>query len=462
MATDTPQTDAVVPKMDPAQKYIRTFAQDMEVVQKGGTPDLAPLTETGSVPPISPQQSVSAPVPPLSAVTNPPSSVKTPAKVLDEMSAIAPSVRVSRDDAMRTYGWDIQDQQHTAPPPVVPPTALPTTPPPVPEPVVIRPLASEYDAKIRDETLKRLHAKVAAEQELIKRAPLETPAPLHTYREDFTDRVKNEQASTITVLAAEQDAAPAPMPQTEGESPKQKILLVIVGTVFIIMGAVGSYAAYTWYAASHTPVVLIPTISAPIAIDEQVEISGEGPVLYQAIQQSVADPITHGLVRHLYSTNATTTGRSIFATAGIPAPDIVLRNIVGARSMAGIVFAAKSQSPFFVLSVASYNDTFAGMLSWESTMIRDLEVLYPSYPVDVALATTTDMTVTPKTVATPISTPSFRDETIANHDVRVYRDALGQSILIYGYWNQKTLVIARDSQAFTEILRRLASANPQP
>src|SRR5687767_4296464 len=49
-----------------AKKYIRTFAGDMEVLKKGGTPDLAPLLEpagAASVPPQAPQAPITAPAP---------------------------------------------------------------------------------------------------------------------------------------------------------------------------------------------------------------------------------------------------------------------------------------------------------------------------------------------------------------------------------------------------------------
>ena len=59
------------------------------------------------------------------------------------------------------------------------------------------------------------------------------------------------------------------------------------------------------------------------------------------------------------------------------------------------------------------------------------------------------------------SVATFHDEVVSNHDVRIYRDAAGKSILLYGYWNQFTLVIARDPAAFTEILGRLATSRSQ-
>ena len=125
--------------------------------------------------------------------------------------------------------------------------------------------------------------------------------------------------------------------------------------------------------------------------------------------------------------------------------------------MTGVVNVNGKQSPFFILSVTAYSETFAGMLAWERSMLRDVGKLYPPYPSPVSN--------TPATSTAPVvpeSLLAFHDEAVSNHDVRVYRDAVGRSLLLYGYWNQSTLVIARDPAAFTEIAERLATSRTQP
>jgi hypothetical protein len=135
--------------------------------------------------------------------------------------------------------------------------------------------------------------------------------------------------------------------------------------------------------------------------------------------------------------------------------------------MMGLVNAGGAQTPFFILSVDSYPDTFAGMLAWEPRMQHDLAPLFPLNasatflaPESETATATTTATSTPTPQASPF-TGTFRDEVVSNHDVRVYRDIGEQSVLLYGYWDKKTLVIARDPAAFTEILRRLATSNMQ-
>jgi len=380
---DTKAPIPVTPSVpeDQPEKYIRTFAGDMETLKAGGTPNLIPLSKP-SVPKENP---VAAPVPPKGNV-----------------------------------------------PAATPAPAVPETPAPVSIPIPASP------------------------------PPIESS--IETYAGDFRDRMKETQASTVTVLAAEQDSAPV-LVQSSSQpesSPRANILYSIAGGILLIAGGTGAYIAYSRYQTALAPVVLAPSISAPIFVDDREQISGNGATLLSVVEKSVARSLTPNTVRLLYI--ASTTG-SIFAALPLSTPGIVLRNVNAEGSMAGVINVEGIQSPFFILSVSSYSNTFSGMLSWEKLMPRDLAKLFPPYSVAIVnmnITATTTATTTPKTASTtpavPVQSAAFFDTTIANHDVRVYRDAAGRSVFLYGYWNQTTLVIARDAAAFTEILQRLATS----
>jgi hypothetical protein len=289
-------------------------------------------------------------------------------------------------------------------------------------------------------------------------------SPIETYSGDFLQRMKETHASTATVLAAEQDASTSGVPQDPPRKPpKSNIIYIIAGVILVLLGIAGSYIAYTSYLTKVEPIILAPTVSAPIFVDDKEKISGTNPKeILQAIEQSLTRPLAPNTVRFLYTDSATTTDNSVFSALQLPAPGALLRNMNASRSMAGIINAGDSQNPFFILSVTSYGDTFAGMLSWEPTMVRDLSALFPQY----SSATSTTATSSPQTTATSttkstVLIASFRDEVIANHDTRVYYDSEDRSILLYGYWDQRTLVIARDRAAFTEIVGRLATTRTQ-
>lgn len=393
---DIPTTPSGTESGEP-EKYIRTFAGDMDTVQKGGVPDLTPLEKTEPAP-------------------------------LERIVAASPL------------------------PPKAPALEAPAvfSPPPPPQPA--------------------------------------GPAPIKTYESDFSKRVKETNASTATVLAAEQDALPTVVASGPSQS-KGGVVYIIAGIVLLLAGGIGAYFAYEHYLAASAPIVVAPSVSAPIFVDEREELLGTGSVMLQAIQKSVVRPIASGSVRFLYV--ASTSQGSVFSLLPFGAPDILVRNVHAQGSMAGVVTVTGVQSPFFILSVSSYSDTFAGMLSWETAMPHVLEALFPAYPAPVVLVGTSTLATTvstsspqatatttkskspkPVTVATtstssgqassPQATTTapvgFKDEVVSNHDVRVYRDEQGRSVLIYGYWNQMTLIIARDTSAFSEIIQRLATS----
>ena len=358
-----------------AEKYIRTFEGDMEILKKGGTPDLTPLDTPDAVPAAAPTPLVPAP----------------------PQISIADSISL--------------------------PTAAPKAPP---------------------------------------------ENPLETYSGDFTDRVKETHASTATVLAAEQDASPRAVPTEPETASRMNMGYLIAGGVLVIAGIGGIYAAYVHYQTAAAPVAVAPVAPTPIFVNEREEVSGTGEQLIKAIQASVARPLAAGTVRLLTIASTTSSGNVFAALSAVSAPDVLVRNVSADGSMAGVININNVQSPFFVLSVVSYSDTFSGMLSWEPVMPLYLADLYPPTvvaPEVITASTTATSTTSLNKVVTSSTTasgapvpPRFFDITIANHDARAYRDATGRIILVYGYWNTRTMVIARDIATFTELLGRLATA----
>lgn len=392
----TPIPDTTPPGAIPPKKYIRTLEGDMEATKKGWTPNLAPLNAS-AVPPPPPRKP-------------PKTFIEAPASILDPMtSATAAST------------------------PVVPPA-----PPIIPtqRPQVIYPQAPPPMFKSQQPT----------------------SSPIETYADDFIKKVKDTRASTTTILAAEQDSKFG-VPQEAPEKPsRSNLIYIIAGVALLLLGAAGAFIAYSRYLINVEPVAISTNgVSVvPIFVDDKEKIIVTKPeAIRQAIEQSVVRPLAPNTVRLLYTETSTTTSNSIFAALRLPAPGALLRNVNSASSIAGVVNSGGKQSPFFILSVASYGDTFAGMLSWEPTMARDLNTLFPSYAEGFGGQASSTTTVA---TSTPVVQPGFKDEVVSNHDVRAYQDLEGRYVLMYGYWNQTTLIIARDASAFTEIMGRLATA----
>jgi len=397
--------------MEP-KKYIRTFAADMETLKKGGAPDLAPLKEAKSS--IEEHPIVAAPVVEESTLAPTPIPSSNEGHVSDAPLSI-PILRAE-----------------------VPTVPIPEPPPP-PEPELAPIPEPPFEPEVPLPPVEPLPLPKEVE---------DAPA-LQTYEGDFYDHMKDAHASPATVLAAEQDAQSG-APQIDKVSSRD-LMYTVAGVLLLIVGGVGMYAAYTSRPNTAPSGVTLLSVDTPILVEEQEQVSGAGVALLQAIKKSASRTLAPNTVRSLYLEKATTTD-SIFSALQFPAPKVFLRNLNAADSMTGIINIQNVQSPFFILPVASYSETFSGLLSWERAMPHDLETLFPAYPV----ITGSSISATSSSPILPVG--FFRDEVIANRDVRVYRDGQKRSVLLYGYWDQKMLIIARDPSAFAEIVRRLASA----
>jgi hypothetical protein len=428
---DTDQT----PKQNRPEEYIRTFASDMDIYQKGGTPGLAPLKPLGSAPIQKPAEEA-VPVPePLKPIIPIPEALSAPSAPVGaaHLQARIP-IEPQQAPAERLVTGSPLDFEPIKMP-------QPTFMPPVPKPTVP--------------------------------SRAEAPAPIETYSQDFKDRVRATNASQASIIAAEQDAQTA-APEVSEEAHVQSVLstrnmlYVIAALLMLGIGGAAIYIGYSSYTASNAPVIIPPSVSLPIFVDAQEVVSGSGTALMQEISQSLGKPLSLNSVRLLSFDPASTSAKSVFSSLGTSAPGILVRNIDPMNSMAGIVNAGSGQSPFFILSVSGYSSTFSGMLAWEPNMQKDLAKIFPLYAL-APVATTTVATTTKSGVSAPkmaVATTSaldqkegFRDEVVGNHDVRVYRDSLSRSILLYGYWNQGTLVITRDPTAFLEIIGRLGTSH---
>ncbi len=391
---------------------------------------------------------------------------------------------------LRTYAKDaaaLGGNTNTPATPPPPPAQKPAPKVPEPElpPAYIIPKAPTTN-ETRDSVLSRLRAKVGApakpaelaplpppasreavlsrlyKQAETPKAPVAAPSPIHTYKSDFSDRTKQSGASHISILAAQQDAGAHPAPEVLRPVRKNNSLFV-AGAVLIVLGIGSVILAYQLVTGK--PVIPFePMVPSLIFADQRMQISGAGKELQEALTTLEDIPLAEGEVIVAYVTYATTTpegetieepatGGALIAAMQLPAPDIVLRNIEPASTV-GIVHAEGESRPFFILTVTSFERTFAGMLTWEGALAEDLREFYPPYPTEPLPMATTTATTTERSVFIP----RFTDEVIENRNVRVLRDSDGRSVLLYGYRDKATLLITRNEAAFRELLKRLTSS----
>jgi len=483
MATDdqqgsVPQTTAAAPA-DKSQ-FIRTMAKDMATL--GSAPAAAPKQDAHAVilpkeeesfwskpaPKEVPQEVVALPTLEEAAaittpVPTPPSAPPAPVQVDENREAILARLRQKVSESAQ-----MAIQEYPAPAPQLQPQKeIKNEWPDIPTPAPSFAPAPET-------------APVERIPPVAREAAPDAPEKLHTYKSDFADRIDKKEATTFSVLAAQQEAGATPVPQALSKdtgSSKRMLAAIATGIVLLALAAGGVYATYRFVLTMRNTPVASVTVPSIIFADEYKEIQGTGPALMEALAASANETLVSGNVLVTYVTEPLAGEKGTLLTkaaAGgvlvraleLEAPDILLRNIAS-ESTVGIVHAGSETRAFFALRVDSYERTYAGMLTWEPVMQRQLALLYPQYPAESAPApvvATTTATSTPTATTTPQSEPiqasvltRFADTIVANHDVRVLRDTAGRSVLLYGYVDKQTLIIARDELAFETLAARLKS-----
>lgn len=291
----------------------------------------------------------------------------------------------------------------------------------------------------------------------VSAAPPETPSPLHTYSSDFADHIDSASGTTFSVLAAQSDAGQTPKPAHR----KRSFVPLLAGVAMLVIG-IGAIAGAYYFTKQGSVIPVATSVPSLIPFDESVEVKGTGQDLMQAISNAAQSGSVSGNIVVTYVTLATSTGSALPQPGGVlikdldlPAPSILLRNILDSSTV-GYVNAGAESRPFMILKVSSYERTFAGMLAWEPTMASDLATFYPAY-ADAAPIGTSTASSSPQVLPTTAPT-AFVDAVVSNYDVRILRDAAGRSLMVYGYYGQDTLIIARDEAAFTALVSRLRAA----
>jgi hypothetical protein len=447
-----PKDDAPSPVQEDSKPQFRTYASD--VAKLTGKPLSSTVQNTPAPIPTTP-----APPPPAKIIPKAPTTEESREAVLERLRAKAagktpatpaapaptppppaPSTAETREEVLKRLQKNAVQKSTPAAPVVAAPAPVA---PPLPQrpatPVGILPLAKKPEA-------------------------VQPPATVHTYKSDFSEKAKTEHATPISILAAEQNArgtAPAPR---QLKTPKKNYLPMIAGAVALLLAGGASIYFSVLFVTGRPPIIVAPSVPSLIFADVHRELKGTGLELQQGLSELTNENLPEGGVAVAYVTYASTTGKNttvmlpaeggaLISGMGLSAPEILLRN-VEPQSTVGVVRADAETYPFFMFRVASYERTFAGMLQWESTIARDLSRFYPEYPAEAPLGTTTATS----TASAPVRMQRvFVDAVIDNHDVRVLKDEQGRQLMLYGYRDKETLIIARSEKAFSELLARLSS-----
>lgn len=450
--------------MSPSQAPVVTGPVSMPI--KTAPVPVPAVTPTPPPAPVTPLPTPAAPAPTPAPTVPPPPPVKPyeppPATIIPK----APNTDESREAILARLRAK----------------AAPAMTPVAPPPATIIPKAPSTD-EAREQVLARLKARSPGTAPTrpsvpppppglppVSKQPTVPESPIHTYKSDFSDHAKEKGASKISIIAAEQNAIGNARALPQIPARKKNLVPYIAGAVLLILaGGASIYFAFA-FVTGHPPVIIAPSVPSLIFADERVELKGTSGELRRGLAELSTHTLPSGGVAIAYVTFASTTakgktvilpadGGALISAMGLPAPEILLRNI-DPKSTVGVVHAGDETRPFFIFRVGSFERTFAGMLDWEASMPRDLATFYPAYPEPEAPSVGTSTASSSTPIERPFSV-SFVDEVVDNHDVRVLRDSHNHALMLYGYRDKQTLIVARDEAAFSELLARLASTRSQ-
>lgn len=448
------------------QRVTRTFAQDVArlsgkpIPPSAQKPTAAPAKQT----PITKQPEISEkkelvtstpapkpvatpPLPPRPAPEPPPAYIIPKAESTDE----------TREDVLARLRAKVAKNQVTGP--------------------VLAPVSQAVKAPSTEESREAVLARLRGKARSASTPTVETPAPLppvaaavpeperiHTYKSDFSEHIDDKSASTFSVLAAQADASTSD--RVIFKERRRFPITLVVGILLILCGGSGIYAAY-YFVTNKTVPVLVLNVPSLVTADEREEVSGTGATLLSSLRTLSEESLQEGRVRVAYTTSASTTptgpialpqgGGALIAALALPMPDILERSIQ-TESTVGAVHAGDEQRAFFVLRVDSFERAFAGMLAWEPTLQSDLAPLYPLFAEPATSTASTTEPIEPQFTA---ARPNFVDAIVGNRDVRILRDVRGATVMLYGFRDKETLIVARDEKAYQELVERLAATRGQ-
>ena len=142
---------------------------------------------------------------------------------------------------------------------------------------------------------------------------------------------------------------------------------------------------------------------------------------------------------------ALTTGE-LFAVLEANAPP-ELERALGSSPTFGL-YGFKGGQPFLLFGVTSYDRAFAGMLSWEQTLLSDIGPLFGVSSRDILK----NIGSTTKEAAGDVIT--IKDAIIRNKDARAAFDPQGEIVFLYSFIDKQTLVFTTDEDTLKALIAK--------
>lgn len=136
--------------------------------------------------------------------------------------------------------------------------------------------------------------------------------------------------------------------------------------------------------------------------------------------------------------------KEFVSSAELSMPDTIKRTLQ-AEFVVGM-YAQEINRPFVIFKTSSSDNTFAGMLEWESRLESDFQTMFRlngGGPTGLLRQIEQNENY------------QFEDAVVANKDIRQIKNAEGMVILLYSIVDKNTVIITVDANTFKELISRL-------
>lgn len=282
---------------------------------------------------------------------------------------------------------------------------------------------------------------------------------IRTYKGDMESAIQTNHMASINIAIAENQkmqeqarAEQTSVPDASNYSASK--IIIFISLILVIAGVAG--IAYIYLTKEPVEeVARVTELPALITAEYKDELNldqiTKGKFISILSSKLNESRIPANSFYNLHLTVGTGTARQLISAdefvtqAGFDMPDMIQRTLLP-DFMIG-TYSQEVNLPFIILKTSYFENSYAGMLSWERNIENDFQTLFklPGYE--------NSGNVLDK--LTPTTVKKLEDGVILNKDVRILRDENKKIILLYSIIDKETIVITVSDVAFKEILNRL-------
>lgn len=263
--------------------------------------------------------------------------------------------------------------------------------------------------------------------------------PLRTYRGDVEEAVEKKKESVATIALAEKRRRQKRGEETRGLIKKETILqngLIVFLIIALVVTGITSLFLFLYAKSEEQRAVSTFYKKTIIPADQEEKIIFSQGNMSALIREKINSLKEEGegkiVSLYIYENEIETPATTLISELSPLAPAYLVRSFSGDYMLGALKKGA--WDTFLILKTDSFEIGFSGMLEWEATLPDESALLFGF---------------------SPLSQPSaFEDRIIKNKDTRVLRNGSGDVVLIYGFLDRETILIAETPEVWGDILGR--------